>query len=243
MNATGLDHAGVAVHDLHLAAAAWTALGFQVTPTAPHLPGGVTGNRCVMFAQGYVELIAVIAPGGHSATLIRFLQRYQGIHVLSLATDDAAAAGTRLGQTVIRSERPTEHGIARFARVALTDLVPRVQLIQHLTPELVWQAPQLIHANQAMALRSIVMQAADPAALAHELGQAAGVAPAPDRAGGYRLQLGQGELRVLADITGLFPNLIPPSLPFVAGIEVATTDATRVGSVTLASGVGIRFTA
>ena len=238
-----LDHAGVAVRDLDAAGREWTALGFQVTPTAPHLPAGITGNRCVMFAHGYVELIAVIAQGGHSATLARFLQRYQGIHIISLATDDAEAAGARLGQSVIRSERATEHGIARFARVALTEMVPRLQLIQHFTPALVWQPPTLVHTNRATALASIVIQAAAPAALAAELAGAAGVCAVPDPAGGYILRLAQGKLRVLADVAGIFPTSTAPSLPFVAGIEVATADAGRVGSVGFASGVRIRFIA
>ena len=68
-----------------------------------------------MFHDGYVELIAVIQPGGHSATLAGFLARYEGVHVLSLATDNVDQAAARLGQTVIRSERPTDAGLARFA--------------------------------------------------------------------------------------------------------------------------------
>ena len=242
MKAIGLDHVGVAVRDLAAAAQAWRALGFQVTPLAPHLPGGVTGNRCIMFGEGYVELIAVIDPAGRSATLEGFLARYEGIHVLSLATDDVEAAAARLGQTVIRSERPTEDGLARFARVALTGMVPRVQLIQHLTPDLVWRATELVHANQARALRAVILAAADPRATAGGLADAAGV-PAEAIDGGFRLRLGAGEIRVLADLSGCFPGLTPPNLPFVAGIEVRTADPARVGQVVSASGVGIRFVA
>jgi hypothetical protein len=241
--ATALDHAGVAVRDLDTAAAAWQALGFQVTPTAPHLPGGVTGNRCVMFARGYVELLAVIDKAGHSATLARFLARYEGIHVLSLATSDAEAAGRRLGREVIRSARETDGGTARFARVALTELEPRVQLIQHLTPDLVWQAPQMVHANGAQALEAIVMTAANPAAAAADLSRAAGVPVVPDPAGGFALRLARGEVRVLADLGAVFPGLASPSLPFVAGIVVRTADPAQAGRVATASGVAIRFTA
>jgi hypothetical protein len=230
--ATGLDHAGVAVHDLDTAAAEWQALGFQVTPTAPHLPGGITGNRCVMFREGYVELIAMLA--GHSATLARFLARYQGIHIISLATADADGAGQRLGQPIIRSERETDAGTARFARIVLAEIVPRVQLIRHLTPELVWQPAQTRHPNGASALVGIVLRAERPAEAAASLSRAAGVPVVPDPEGGYALRLAHGQVRVLPD---------GPPEPYVTGIELRSDDPTALGRTLSATGVDIRFVA
>ena len=238
--ASGLDHVGIAVHDLNAAAAEFEALGFQVTPVAPHLPGGITGNRCVMLGQGYLELLAVIDPAGRSATVEKFLARYQGIHVISLASDDAEAAGKRLGREVIRSERATDGGPARFARVALTDLAPRLQLIQHLTPELVWRAEDCVHPNGAQALASVVMTAETPAMAAADLARTAGRVLVPDPDGGYALRLG---VRVLDDIGKIFPGLAVPSLPFVAGVEIRTSNADLVGQVRSAAGVAIRFIA
>lgn len=239
--ATGLDHVGIAVHDLNAAAAAFEALGFQVTPAAPHLPGGITGNRCVMLGQGYLELLGVIAPAGRSATVEQFLGRYQGIHVISLAIDDAEAAGKRLGLEVIGSERATDGGLARFARVALTALTPRLQLIQHLTPELVWRAEDCVHPNGAQALAAVVMTAESPAIAAADLARTAGRVLVPDPDGGYALRLGSGEVRVLDDITAMFPGLAVPSQPFVAGVVIKTADKALIGQVFTAAGVAIRF--
>jgi len=239
--ASGLDHVGIAVQDLNAAAAEFEALGFQVTPTAPHLPGGITGNRCVMLGQGYLELLAVIDPAGRSATVEKFLARYQGVHVLSFRTDDAEAAGKRLGQEVIRSERTTDDGLARFARVALTALIPRLQLIQHLTPDLVWRAQDCVHANGAQALTQVVMTADNPAIAAADLARTAGRVLVPDPDGGFALRLGQGEVRVLDDITKIFPGLAVPGLPFVAGVTVRTADKALTGHVATAAGVAIRF--
>jgi len=241
--ATGLDHVGIAVHDLDAAAAEFEALGFQVTPTAPHLPGGITGNRCVMLGQGYLELLAVIDPAGRSATVEKFLARYQGIHVISLTTDDAEAAAKRLGQEVIRSERPTDQGLARFARVALTALTPRLQLIQHLTPDLVWRAQDCVHANGAQALTAVVMTAENPATAAADLARTAGRVLVPDPDGGFALRLGRGEIRVLDDIATIFPGLAVPSQPFVAGVVVTTNNIALVGQIRSAAGVAIRFAA
>lgn len=241
--ATGLDHVGIAVHDLNAAAVEFEALGFQVTPTAPHLPGGITGNRCVMLGHGYLELLAVIDPAGRSATVEKFLARYQGIHVISLATDDAEAAGTRLGREIIRSERQTDAGIARFARVALTELTPRLQLIQHLTPDLVWRAEDCVHRNGAQTLASVVMTAESPAMAAADLARTAGLVLVPDPDGGFALRLGNGTVRVLDDIGKIFPGLAVPNQPCVAGVEIRTDNATLVGQVRNAAGVAIRFIA
>lgn len=239
MIAVGLDHVGVAVHDLDTSAAEWQALGFQLTPTAPHLPGGITANRCVMLSEGYIELLAQI--GGRSATLEGFLARYEGIHVLSLTTDDAAAAARRLGREVVESQRATPEGTARFARVVLPELVPRVQLIQHLTPALVRSADQTVHANGAAALTEIVITAAAPAVVAAALSRAAGVPVVPDPAGGFALRLGSGAVRVLRACAAIFPGLVAPSQPFVAGIVIRAP--ARAGQSARASGVAIRFTA
>lgn len=240
MTAIALDHAGVVVRDLDAAAHAWAALGFQVTPLALHGPDNITGNRCVMFGHGYIELIAVVGPNLHSATLENFLARYEGIHIISLATASADATAKRLGRAVIRSERETTRGIARFARVVCADLVPRLQLIEHLTPDFVWLPKQAIHANQARALRSIVAISDAPLRLAEQFADAAGVAPSPDGAG-WRLPLDHAALRILPDASPVFGQAIAGARPFVAGIEVATDDAALVGRVVAASGVAVRF--
>ena len=239
--ANGLDHVGIAVHDLNAAAGEFEALGFQVTPTAPHLPGGITGNRCVMLGHGYLELLAVIDPAGRSATVEKFLGRYQGIHVITLATNHAEAAGKRLGREVIRSERPTDVGVAHFARVVATELTPRLQLIQHLTPELVWRAADCVHPNGAQALAAVVMTAEIPAIAAADLARIAGRVLVPDPEAGYALRLGTGEVRVLDDITTIFPGLAVPSQPFVAGVLIKTADQALIGRTVTAAGVAIRF--
>jgi catechol 2,3-dioxygenase-like lactoylglutathione lyase family enzyme len=230
MIATGLDHVGVVVRDLESAAAAWQALGFQVTPLAPHLPGGITANRCVMLGRGYIELVGNHA--GESATIGRFLARGEGIRILSLATPDAEAAAKRLGREVVRSERETPDGPARFARIVLAEFEPRIQLIQHFTPALVWRAPDLVHANGATALLSVTLSAESPATPAAALSRAAGVPVVPDPEGGYALRLAQGEIRILQG---------GPALPNVTFITVQTPDPTLIGQTVHATGVAIRF--
>jgi hypothetical protein len=266
--AVGLDHVGVATADLAAAAAEWQRLGFALTPLARHAPPAGTANRCAMLRDGYIELIAVVDPERPSATLQRFLARYAGIHILSLAISDEQAALDRLTRAgftteIATSARPANprrpNGPqARFARLPLTDAEPRLQLLRHLTPELVWQKRFLRHPNNAVALDAVVMVDDPPAVLAARLSRAAGVAVVPDPAGGYALPLARGQARILPPVAleNVFPGVTIPSLPFVAGIIVRTGDgnasvsrllkrrSVRVqgGRLAHAAGVAVLFT-
>lgn len=205
--ASGIDHVGVVVRDLAVASAAWAAAGFA--------PSG-EGGRLIMLGQGYIELLAD-DPARPSATLARMLALGEGPHVLSLRVDDAAAAAARLARAgfaaeLLRHDRPADPAApdgprARFLRVPLTDADPRLQLIEHATPELVWQARWLTHPNGATGIDSVTLRAGDPAAMAARLSRAAGLPVAPDPQGGYVLRLAHGRVRVLpgegvARITG-----------------------------------------
>ncbi|MCU0985665.1 MAG: VOC family protein [Acetobacteraceae bacterium] len=170
MPATTLDHVGIAGRDLATLAATYEGLGFTLSPFAQHhAPGadGVvraigTGNRCAMLRQGYLELIAVVDPALPSNTLDRFLARYEGLHILAFGIDDAEAELSRLraeGVTIpgiAWLERPvdTPEGMrtARFARLPLPEAPEgRIQLIRHMTPELLWQPDLLDHRNHAVS--------------------------------------------------------------------------------------------
>ena len=247
--ATGIDHAGVVVADMDAATAPWSAAGFTLTPLARHegpdgQPTG-TGNRCAMLRSGYIELLGVIDPARPSRTIAAMLARYEGVHVLSLATDDIEAAQTRLARAgfpvdIAASSRATDAGIARFERLPLTALIPRLQLIRHLTPALVWREPDLHHPNHAVALEDIIIAADPPAALAADLSRAAGIPIRPDRSDGYVLDLPSGRIRVLTSgsVTAEFPGISLPPRPCVAALAVRTDDANQAVTA-LGIGTGV----
>lgn len=236
--ASGLDHVAVVVRDLEAARAEWAGLGFALTPTAAHAdaagtPTG-TANSCAMMRRGYVELLAVVDPARPSRTVAGFLERYEGAHILSLAVDDAPAAQARLRRAGLEAElaataRDTGQGVARFERLPLAAARPRLQLIRHLTPGLVWREEQLVHPNGAAALEEIVIAAEPPAELAALLSRLAGRPVLPDPAGGFALALPVGRVRVLPPegLGGVFPGVAIPALPFVAGVVVRTGDGNR----------------
>lgn len=267
--ATGLDHVGVAVPDLTAAASEWEALGFTVQPLAPHMDEGKptgTGNRNIMLAEGYIELLATIDPARPSATIARFLAHHTGIHVLTLAMRSESATMNRILRAgfdakITISARPVDPDNPNaprpeFSRIPLTDADPRLQLLRHITPELVWQERFLAHPNRARALREVIVAADPPAAFAARLARAAGLPVRPDPAGGYTMRLPCGAVRVLPPDAAarLLPGAVVPALPAILGLVVQTEDANAAAAALLrhdgtgpvlghASGVTVLFTA
>jgi hypothetical protein len=243
-----LDHVGIAGHELGGLAATYESLGFQLTPFARHsgrlspdgpvVPFG-TGNRCAMLRQGYLELIARIDPAAPANSLDRFLQRYEGIHIVAFAIEDELAELARLRAAgfdvpgVAHLERPVDaedpgKGIAKFARLPLpADAAPegRMQLIRHLTPELIWRPEWVEHPNRAERVFALVICAEDFAATAERLGRLCGIAPTPAE-GQASLKLEASRVTVVSPETldSVLPGVVPPSLPFIAGIAIHTAD-------------------
>jgi catechol 2,3-dioxygenase-like lactoylglutathione lyase family enzyme len=247
-----LDHVGIAAYDLDALAAIYERLGFRLTPLARHagrlspdgpvVPFG-TGNRCAMLSGGgYLELIARIDPQAPANSLDRFLQRYQGIHIAAFGIDDEAAELARLRAAgfdipgVAHLERPADQGdpakgIAKFARLPLpADASPegRMQLIRHLTPELLWRPEWTAHANRAVRLDRLVIAVEDVAAAAARFARLLGVAPRA-AAGMTSFRLGDGQLSLVAAgmLDSIAPGVAPPCLPFIAAVRVLTDDRGR----------------
>ncbi len=256
--AVAIDHVGVAARDLAPMAAAYERLGFALSPVAqqsgrrrPDLPVEKygSGNRCAFLKHGYIELIAILDPALFDNTLNAFLARYPGMHILALAMEDPEANLARLRAAgldipgIAWLERPVEAGgpIAKFARLPFPDPPEgRIQLIRHLTPELVWQERWMDHANKAEALEEVILSAAEPAETAARLSRLSGLAVEPDPAGGFLLRLPgaaraagpfapvmETRVRVLAEaaLPTVLPGVTAPASPFMAGMVVRTADA------------------
>jgi len=257
--ASVLDHVGVCARDLLPLTAAYEELGFTLTPIAQQSgrrtpdsavePFG-TGNRCAFLRHGYVELLAILDPTLFANQVDRFIARYEGLHICALGCVDAEANLARMQAAGIpipgiawleRKVEASDPRLARFARLPFPDAPEgRIQIIQHMTPELVWQDRWMTHANHADALVSLVMVSANPAETAARLSRLTGLPFTPDPAGGFRITLPGAErgagprsprmettVRVLdaEAIPRVFPGVTPPTLPFMAGMVVRTDDA------------------
>ena len=268
VSASRLDHASIIVPDLAVASVAWRALGFRLAPRARHLAPGAdgvahptgTGNHVVMLNGAYLELLAVIDPTRPSATIAGMLARHVGVHIISLAVENAEVEQARLQRAgfttgLTRTERRTPGGVAMFERLPLSDALPRMQLIHHMTPELVFPTTLPRHPNPADSLTAVVLVSDAPAVLAARLSRAAGQILRPDPLGGYSLDLSPGRLRVLPPDAAmlLFGQPMPGPLPRVAGVMLRTSDANRAvarrtdlrtsqyGLVGMASGTAVLF--
>lgn len=255
--ALALDHVGVCNMELGPMTAAYEALGFALSPIAQQsgrrTPASEvelygSGNRCAFLTHGYIELLAVLDPTRFDNDLGRFTARYGGLHILALGVDDPEANLARMRRAgipipgVAHLQRPVETGgpIAKFSRLPYPDAPEgRIQLIQHLTPELVWQQRWMDHANKAEALTELVLVSAEPAVTAARLSKLTGIVIEPRLAGGFLLRFPGGarvagpeapvmetRVSILApeDLPATLPGIAIPALPFMAGIYVKTLD-------------------
>jgi Glyoxalase-like domain len=224
-----LDHVGVVTRDLAALAGQYAQLGFTLTPFSRQADGRI-GNRCAMLHGSYVELLAVVDPNAGSATLDRFLARYAGIHILAFAIDDQQSVVARLQRAGIEAP-PVAHfdrriddmdpagPRARFALIQLPDQPEgRINLVRHLTPEVLWQERFLRHPNNAAALDEVVIAVAEPAETASRFSRLIGCVVIPDPARGFALDLARGRVRPLP------PDTDVSTAPRITGVSVRTSD-------------------
>jgi glyoxalase-like protein len=223
MTLPALDHVGVVANDLALVAAAYENLGFTLTPLSRYADGRI-GNRCVMLQGSYIELLAVVDPAARSATLERLLARHAGIHILAFAISDEQAAMQRLRRAGIE-----QASVSRFAR-PIDDAVPdgpkaefiliqtpeqpeaRINLVRHLTADLLWQQSFMRHLNNAVILENVTIMVSERADAAGRLSRIVGCAVAPDAAGGLALDLTGGRVRLMQCQDGVVPRIAQVTL-------------------------------
>ncbi|MBV9750530.1 MAG: VOC family protein [Acetobacteraceae bacterium] len=247
MIASELSYVGWVTRDPWSLHARFERLGFRLTPWASHvgsvLPGSPpvpfgTANRCAMLRQGYLEMVGVADPSRPLGGLERYLDRYEGLHVVSLAMDDAEANLARLQRAGVPMpgltplERPfsdadADGPRARFTRLPLPEAPEgRVQLIQHHTPELQWRECFLDHPNRATALEAAILVVENPASSAARLSRFAGRPVVPDPLGGFALPLPGGVVRILPPeaLAAVLPGVSAPALPCIAAAIVRVDD-------------------
>lgn len=137
-------------------------------------PGGqvmapwASSNHCVMFARGYLELIGITHPENHNPWAA-FLDRFEGIHISAFRCQDADSAYEALASRIDgfdpplqrRRDAPYGDGVRefRFRNIfSQDDKYPegRFIVIEHQTPEVIWQPPLMTHPNGAISFEEVV---------------------------------------------------------------------------------------
>lgn len=251
MIATSIDHLGWATRNPLALEARFERLGFRLTPRStlfgPLLPGAPAvpwgaAIRCAMLrGGGYLQVLGVADPSRPLNDIDRYLDRYEGLHIVVLGMDDAAANHARLRRAalpvsgvvprdrLVSDEEPDGPRI-RVRHLTHPDATEgRLQLIQHLTPELLWQERFLDHPNRAVSLEAAILAVGYPATSAARFSCLAGRPVVPDPLGGYALPLARGVVRLLLPeaLPAALPGVMPAAVPFIAAAVVRVDDEGR----------------
>lgn len=255
-----LDHLGHFVPDMEAAHRDLTRLGFTQTPYTLHrttpgsgqepTPSG-TANRCCMLREGYLEVLCVSdASTPTGARTQRQLDRYTGLHIVALSTDDAIARSARLQAAGFEPQEPVNlrrpvpvegpagepegEAMAAFTVCRTPEhTMPegRVQFLTHLTEDLVWQPRWMEHENGIVGLRCVLIVPSDLEEAAGRYARFCDRAPVKLGEGA----VGEGAVRVALDRGGvvlatgeaaqaMIPGLEIPTVPFVAAYGLLTED-------------------
>lgn len=258
-----LDHLGLVANDLTAAREAWRRLGFEPTAPKPLLGVGADGapvplgqSSChVVLEAGYVELTAVAGddPAHH---LARYRRRYEGFHILAFGAADAtlarerAAAGGLPVTAVMQARRAIEYGArrgdARFRWFMLApDAAPEalVCVVEHETPELVFQPEVTRHPNGALALDGTTLVVEAPTALAARYAAVTGVQPTgPDERLRFDLDGEWLELVTPREFARTHAGLESHPTPWLASARIRVRDPAAAERVLAANGVAFRRT-
>jgi catechol 2,3-dioxygenase-like lactoylglutathione lyase family enzyme len=249
----GLDHIGLVVADIDRAAAAFTAIGFCMTPLSMHsgalVPGGTvtrfgTGNRCAMLRVGYLELISVIDPSQPAGSYPSLLAQYEGLHIIALSVANPAAYEAAMKASgvdvdgVFQLTRMVETGDAkdeaRFTVVRISrTFAPEARVIgvRHETPETLWRPPMLLHANGAQNLSFVATVVASVEEAQKRFSAILGVEPRCERdVSTFDLRTGNVQL-CTAEYARLKFGVEAPSSPFNAAFGVGVSDLEVVRDV------------
>ncbi|HVL37036.1 MAG TPA: VOC family protein, partial [Burkholderiales bacterium] len=230
-----LDHVSHFVPDLEAAAGWLQRLGFVVTPRSEQrTPEGPVGaaNRCVMLEEGYLEFLAPTLDTPAAARMRAALSRFVGVHLACFGTPDAEAEHRRLAthgfepQPLVDLRRTVDEGEVRFRVVRpAPERMPegRIQYVEQMTPEALWTARNLAHANGVTGLKALYVVADEAPACAARWAHFSGLLPR--RQGPLvRLDCARGTVWIGAP-AALEPLLGPvPPAPALAGYALACRD-------------------
>ncbi|HLT00533.1 MAG TPA: VOC family protein [Geminicoccaceae bacterium] len=241
----GIDHAIVGVRDLEQARASFERLGFHATPLARHKGRG-TGEYCLVFADGYVELCGIVDPAGDSESLARFLAAGEGLWSLALRTTDpegthAAWRAAGLDPAEVADDgRTFEPDLELRCKdvmleTAATGGVP-LFACAHLEPERMRRPEWLGHPNGARAIGSVTVVVEEPGALVAPMAKVFGSTSLTETDDTLAVHTGRNILLFATpdDLEMLHPELegrIEAEQPTLAALTVLVPDLAQTAAV------------
>lgn len=253
-----LDHVGIVGGEVGALRVAWERLGFAMTAPRPLL-GRTTEGTAVPLGQwschavldgGYVELTAV-DPGVASHHLDPWRRHGDGGWIVAFGAADADSARERCAHagvpvtpamTATRAiDYGARHGDAAFRWFMVQPAnSPEALLcvVEHRTPELVFQPEVRRHPNGATALRSLAIVVAEPRSVVGRYERLLDVAAVP-QAGGFVFARGDERVELVepAAFEARWPGAMPAAGFGPAALEIAVRDPLDVADRLAAAGV------
>lgn len=262
MTGTGelfLDHVAVVIPDLARAGQTYERLGFRLTPQSSHKgplkPGGPlelfgSGNHCAMFSEGYLELLGITDPKRYTGEVTPQLERYAGLHLVALGCRDARQAARELGQRlgaelgirelgrdVPQAEGGTKPAVFRIVGLpAGTFTEAKLFLIEHATPEVLWQPALLEQPNGVTGLAGAVLCVASPVETRQKLSRILG---REDDGGRFALARGTLEIIDRQEFSARYGGE-PRALPMVAAARFRVGDTAATARYLRGQGVSFQ---
>jgi hypothetical protein len=249
-----LDHVAHFVPDLGAAGALLEALGFSVTPVSHHQHSGKpagTSNRCLMFEQGYVEILAPTLDTPTAQRVRAHMARYSGIHLCCFGTPAAQAEHSRLQahgfepQPMVHLQRKDQsENLLRFNVIYVPpEKMPegRVQYCEHLTPQFLWNEKALAHKNGVTGLAAAYIVADDPAETAARWARFSGLLPFPEHNGvSLRTRRGRIFIGTREGLSSFLDNV--PAAPAIAAYALTVKDPEAFADRCKKAGLKVRQT-
>jgi catechol 2,3-dioxygenase-like lactoylglutathione lyase family enzyme len=248
MDIHSVNHVGMAVRDMARTAARYEAMGFLLTPYSVHSGAWKRGeavarqgygNRCVMFRNNYLEILASENDAAPSERITNFLARHQGAHIICFGTQDPGAVGARLQAAgIVTSEvlplqrdvdTPEGMRTAKFQRVIFSPGASPEGFIQaalHLTPQYIHQPRYMTHPNGAVALSKVFVVTEDPEGFEARYARYCGCRAergALERIFRFPL-VGAVSIVAARDVSQVLSGSLHPPLPCIAAVGVQTAD-------------------
>lgn len=243
MDITNINHVGMIARDLEDVTRRYEAMGFMLTPYSPHSaawkpgepvqPQG-SGNRCVMFADNYLEILASENPSKPAERMTNFLRHHQGGHIICFDSDDCNAVDRRLhaagietsGVIPLQREIDTPGGVrtARFERVQFAPKdTPEgyIQAARHLTPDYIYQPRYIAHPNGATRLAETYIVALDAGEMAQRYATYLGAPPVRLQRS-FQFRLPRDTLLNILPVdhaSVVLPGTLLPPLPGIAAVS------------------------
>ena len=167
---TGVDHVLIMGKDLEAAAARFERLGFTLSPRGMHPPAKGSANHTIMLQQDYIELLGLLQRTELNHLRHEAVERDgPGLHAVCGRIGDAEEAAGALAELGIATEvsnsfeRAVPLPNGAMGRAAFSTLNFRASdvpvgllfMCQHKTPETVWLADLMVHANTAMGISAL----------------------------------------------------------------------------------------